>query len=184
MKKYISDVKQLKMNKFIKSIWQWNISTWNGTLKVTSLRPYRWRGLEWCTLRNLGNCSSCRKALKWKTKIAVHMMEEVILNAFILYNKPGRSMGLLKFKLQFIRSILISKRDNNSLVVRTNSTYFLESIPLTSRKSNSRGRCANCYEKKQRKEVCYRCKSWDQKHSLCTVPCFKEITAKNKNYVI
>ena len=140
MKKYISDVKQLKMNKFIKSIWQWNISAWNGTLKVTSLRPYM-DGVDQNDAL-LGNCSSCRKALKWKTKIAVHMMEEVILNAFILYNKPGRSMGLLKFKLQFIRSILISKRDNNSLVVRTNSTYFLESIPLTSRKSNSRGRCA------------------------------------------
>ena len=102
MKKYTSDVKQLKMNKFIKSTWQLNISTSKGTLKVPSLRPYM-DGVD----KNdalLGNCSSCRKALKWKTKIAVHMTEEAILNAFILYNKPGRSMGLLKFKLQFIRS--------------------------------------------------------------------------------
>ena len=33
------DVKQLKMNKFIKSIWQVIISTSNTTLDVASLRP-------------------------------------------------------------------------------------------------------------------------------------------------
>ena len=93
-----------------------------------------------------GNCSSRRKTLKWTTKIAVHMMEEANLNAFILYNKSGRGMHLLKFKLEFIRSILISKRDNDALVVSTNSIHFLELIPSTSCKSNPQGRCVVCYE--------------------------------------
>ena len=32
-------------------------------------------------------CSSCRKILKWTTKVVIHMIEEAMLNAFILYNK-------------------------------------------------------------------------------------------------
>ena len=45
--KYVEDqqiydnVKQLKMNKLIKSIYQLIISTLNGTLEVPSLSPYR-----------------------------------------------------------------------------------------------------------------------------------------------
>ena len=35
------NVKQLKMNKLIKSIYQLIISTLNGTLEVPSLSPYR-----------------------------------------------------------------------------------------------------------------------------------------------
>ena len=39
MNKFISDIKQLKINKFIKFIWQLIISTSNATLDVPSLRP-------------------------------------------------------------------------------------------------------------------------------------------------
>ena len=45
--KYVEDqqiydnVKQLKMNKLIKSIYQLIISTLNGTLEIPSLSPYR-----------------------------------------------------------------------------------------------------------------------------------------------
>ena len=38
--KLMFNVKQLKMNKFIKYIWQLIISTSNATLKLPSLRPY------------------------------------------------------------------------------------------------------------------------------------------------
>ena len=38
MNKFISDVKQLKINKFIKSIWQLIISNSNATLELPSLR--------------------------------------------------------------------------------------------------------------------------------------------------
>ena len=39
MSKFICDVKQLKMNKFIKSIWHLIISTSNATLDVPLLLP-------------------------------------------------------------------------------------------------------------------------------------------------
>ena len=35
----------------------------------------------------ISTCSSCRKILKWTTKVVIHMIEEAMLNAFILYNK-------------------------------------------------------------------------------------------------
>ena len=42
--------------------------------------------------------SSCRKTLKWTTKVVIHMIEEAMLNAFILYDKstPGKKMRFLK----------------------------------------------------------------------------------------
>ena len=46
MNKFMFNVKQLKMNKLIKYIWELIISTWNATLEVASLRP----------CRNHGNC--------------------------------------------------------------------------------------------------------------------------------
>ena len=40
---FMFNVKQLKMNKFIKYIWQLIISTSNATLEIPSLRPWvRW----------------------------------------------------------------------------------------------------------------------------------------------
>ena len=40
MNNFMFNVKQLKMNKFIKHIWQFIISTSNVTLEVPSLRPW------------------------------------------------------------------------------------------------------------------------------------------------
>ena len=46
----------------------------------------------------IGTYSSCRKTLKWTTKVVIHMIEEAMLNAFILYDKrtPGKKMRFLK----------------------------------------------------------------------------------------
>ena len=87
-----------------------------------------------------------------------------MLNAFILYNKNtlGKKMGFLKFKLEYITSILIPLRNENvhsHLVVPTKSIHFLELNPPAPKKVNPRGRCVVCYEEKTRKKVRYRCKS-------------------------
>ena len=42
MNNFMFNVKQLKINKFIKFIWQLIISTSNATLEVPLLRPCRW----------------------------------------------------------------------------------------------------------------------------------------------
>ena len=67
----------------------------------------------------ISTCSSCRKILKWTTKVVIHMIEEAILNAFILYNKT-----------------LLGKR-----AIFNKSTHFLELIPPAPKKVNPRGRC-------------------------------------------
>ena len=82
------------------------------------------------------------------------MIEEAILNAFISYNKntPGKKTRFLKFKLEYIRSILIPLRNENvhsHLVVPTKSIHFLELIPPTPKKVNPRGRCVYATKKKQ-----------------------------------
>ena len=102
----------------------------------------------------IGTYSSCHKTFKWTTKVVIHMIEEAMVNAFILYNKNarGKKMRLLKFKLEYIRSILIPLRNKNvrsHLVVPTKSIHFLELIPPTPKKVNPRGRCVVCYEKKK-----------------------------------
>ena len=122
----------------------------------------------------IGTYSSCRTTRKWTTKVVIHMIEEAMLNAFILYNKntPRKKMQFLKFKLEYIRSILIPLRNENvrsHLAVPTKSIYFLELIPPTPKKANPRGRCG----KKTRKEVCYTCKSCHNMPALCPAPCFE-----------
>ena len=87
----------------------------------------------------IGTYSSCCERLKWTTKVVIHMMEETMLNAFILYNKstPGKKMRFLKFKLEYIRSILIPPRNENvrsHLMVPTRSINFLELIAPTPKK--------------------------------------------------
>ena len=128
--------------------------------------------------------SSCHKTLKCTTKVVIHIIEEAMLNAFILYNKntPGKKMRFLKFKLKNIRSILIPLRNENvfsHLVVPTKSIHFLELIPPTPKKLNPRGRCAVWYKKKTRKEVRYGCKSYHNTPALCLSSCF-EIYHKRK----
>ena len=87
----------------------------------------------------IGTYSFCRKTLKWTTKVVIHVIEEAMLNAFILYNKntPRKKMGSLKFKLEYIRPILIPLRNENfrsHLVVPTKSIHFLELIPPSPKK--------------------------------------------------
>ena len=101
-----------------------------------------------------------------------------MLNAFILYNKntPGKKMQFLKFKLDYIGSILIPLRNENicsHLLVPTKSIHFLELIPPTPKKVNPRGRCVVCYEKKTKKEVRYRCKSCHNMPALFPAPYFE-----------
>ena len=46
----------------------------------------------------IGTYSFCRIALKWTTNVVVHMIEEAMLNALILYNKStsGKKDAILK----------------------------------------------------------------------------------------
>ena len=89
----------------------------------------------------IGTCSSCSKTLKCTTKVVIHMIEEAMLNAFIVYNKntSAKKMGFLKFKLEYIRSILIPLGSENvrlHLMTPTKSIYFSELIPPTPKKVN------------------------------------------------
>ena len=65
-------------------------------------------------------------------------------------NTPGNKMRFLKFKIQYIRSILIPLRNENvrsHLVVPTKSIHFLELIPPTSKKVDPQGRWVVGYKK-------------------------------------
>ena len=58
-------------------------------------------------------------------------------------NTPGNKMRFLKFKIEYIRSILIPLRNENvcsHLVIPTKSIHFLELIPPTSKKVDPQGR--------------------------------------------
>ena len=64
--------------------------------------------------------------------------------SFVQQNTPGKEMRFLKFKLEYIRSILIPLRNENvrsHLVVPNKSTHFLELIPPAPKEVNPRGRC-------------------------------------------
>ena len=54
----------------------------------------------------IGNYSSVRKSMKWTTKVAFHLIEEAVLNSFILFNKVNGKKRFLQLKLLLICHML------------------------------------------------------------------------------
>ena len=54
----------------------------------------------------IGNYSSVRKSMKWTTKVAIHFIEEVVLNSIIIFDKDIGKKRFLQLKLFLIRQML------------------------------------------------------------------------------
>ena len=126
----------------------------------------------------VGNYSSVRKSLKWTTKVAMHYIEEAVLNASILVGKvkEGNKARFMQFKLEVIREMLDKeiRKEANVFNLPLVGRHFLQLIPPTEKKQNPQKRCVVCYRKKIRKESRYQCKNCPDKPGLCPAPCFEE----------
>ena len=127
----------------------------------------------------IGYYTCLRKTLKWYKKVAIHFLEEALLNAFIVYRQEhpqGHKLRLVDFRLAVIRELLGASGDQVQAeeTDRLRGRHFPEKIPATDRKEKPTKRCIVCYRvDKRRKETSYRCATCPDHPSLCPAPCFK-----------
>ena len=63
----------------------------------------------------IGNYRCIRKSFKWTVKVAIHNVEEAVMNSFILYDKINpHKMRFMDFKLDIIEKIIIGVNCQNT----------------------------------------------------------------------
>ena len=128
----------------------------------------------------LGFYTSLRKTLKWYKKLAFHLIEECILNAYIVYTEtPGTTrMRLLKFRVELAKALLREGGAGNAIhhleavTDRLQGRHFPETIPPTGQKAKPQRKCVICRREGFRKETIYRCGICADHPALCAAPCF------------
>ena len=141
----------------------------------------------------IGNCTCVRKSFKWTVKVAMHYVEEAVLNSFILYDKINlNKMRFMNFKLDVIEKIIIGVyRQNAPNILCTQPSdwhsmhtaidrHFLELIPRSEKKEKPQKRCQICHEEERRKETRYQCKNCSTHPGLCPASCFEKFHSEWK----
>ena len=117
-----------------------------------------------------------RKTTRWYKKIALHIFDIFVFNAYCLNTKYGidKSMTLLKYREAIITDF-IGDRVKATPPSRTNNMpnlHYITAIPPTEKKRLPTKPCRVC-SKEKRKETRYECTVCREKPSLCVGECFK-----------
>ena len=130
----------------------------------------------------IGNYTCLRESFKWTVKVAIHYVEEAVLNSFILYDKINpNKMQFMNFKLDVIEKIIIGVNRQNAPNILSHPAirrHFLELTPWSEKKEKPQKQCQICHEEGQRKEMCYQCKNCLTHPGLCPAPCFEKFHLK------
>jgi hypothetical protein len=123
--------------------------------------------------------SCLRKTTRWYKKIACHILEQMLFNAYKLHSKTSmRKMREIQFRNIVIR-LLVGPMNDPSLKVVPEKFHYLECIPANGTKQNPTRKCVVCSKNSLRKESRYECPKCDPKVALCVTPCFKVYHEQN-----
>ena len=117
-----------------------------------------------------------RKTYRWFHKCAVHFIQRLLLNAFILNNKYNeKKYDLLSFTKLTVTKLLLETgsgrlRAGVNRLPRTREQHYLIRIPRTEKKKNPTKRCRVCAQSGTRKESRYMCNACSV--ALCMGDCF------------
>ena len=130
--------------------------------------------------------------LPWFKKLAIHMVEILLLNAWHLYNRNGqKQMTFYDFRLSVIENILYLKTlqyhrpsVGEEILERNELSSPLAADPLSldsyanlenhlPLRENKRKRCRQCSKLGLRKDTHIYCPQCDGKPGLCLHPCFR-----------
>ena len=130
----------------------------------------------------IGNYTWVCKSFKWTVKVAIHYVEEAVLNSFILFNKINpKKMWFLNFKLDVIGKIVIGVNRQNAPNILSHPAigrHYSELIPRSEKKEKLQKRCQICHEEGRRKETHYQGKNCPTHPGLCPAPCFEKFHLK------
>lgn len=125
----------------------------------------------------VGQHTMVRKSQKWTTKVAFHLIEEAIFNAYVIYqDSPQKKMTFLDFKMAFVRQVLTEIPAVQSVLDRplTAVQHYPQKVPVTNPKYTSpTKRCVFCYKQGVRSQSRYECDTCIGNPGLCIDPCFK-----------
>lgn len=114
---------------------------------------------------------STRKSVRWYKKIGIHVVQMLLLNSYLLFNKYQRKISFYDFRLEIIKELLpedMQKKTSHKIM--THYLSHCDQSPKT--KKTLRKKCKLCNEKGFRKDTPYECKSCGS--GFCLDPCFRE----------
>ena len=123
--------------------------------------------------------SALRKTIRWPKKVALHIFEMMIHNAYMLYcQQSGSKMkGLRSFREKLVLHLLKDSLPSEPNTKRRRGGYeiqhYLEYLPATEKKQRPTKPCRVCTKNKKRKETRYFCAACDDHPPLCVVECFR-----------
>ena len=118
---------------------------------------------------------AARKTYRWFHKCAVHYIQRLVLNAFIINNKYNtKKYDLLTFTKLAVTKLLLETGSGRSRSGMNrslkSSEHYLVRIPETPKKKNPTKRCRVCSGNGIRKESRYQCSACEA--PLCMGDCF------------
>jgi len=117
-----------------------------------------------------------RKSNKWTTKVAMHLIEECLFNAHILYGLSGKTaMKYSDFNLAYVNEQLTKIQKVVDLDKPTTTQHYPQKCPIRNQNNKSpTKRSVVCYKNGFQRESRYMCKNCPGNPGLCVDPCFEE----------
>ncbi|XP_056397301.1 piggyBac transposable element-derived protein 4-like [Hyla sarda] len=121
--------------------------------------------------------SAMRKTRAWYKKLAVHMVQMALYNAFVLYRHAGQRGTFLEFQEVVIRNLIFGDQEDAGPSTSESSRivpgqHFPSEIPHTGKKGRTQKKCRVCYKRGIRRDTTYQCETCPTQPGLC-ISCFK-----------
>ena len=112
------------------------------------------------------NC--LRKTIRWYKKVALHLFDTFLFNAYCINSKYGvdKTISLLKFRELVVTDLLGERLIEIVPRITNNSFHYLSSIPPNEKKKFPTKPCRVC-SKIKRKETRYECAVCKNRPQLC-----------------
>ncbi|XP_068098335.1 piggyBac transposable element-derived protein 4-like [Hyperolius riggenbachi] len=122
-----------------------------------------------------------RKRKAWYKKLAFHLLQMALHNAFVLFNKADNRVRFIKFQDQIVLSLIYESgytpvtTDPHASedIIRIRDKHFLDPIPATPSRQYPQKKCRVCMKHKIRRDSRYYCPKCPSKPGLCLKPCFE-----------
>ena len=131
--------------------------------------------LEWTDLTRCSiYYSALHKTIRWPKKVALHIFEMMIYNAYLLYcQESGSKMKSLSFREQLVLYLLqTSQRTYRKTLKKWIYNPALFGISSSNKEETTTNQAVPCLHKK-RIETRYFCAACEDHPPLCVVECFK-----------
>lgn len=125
-----------------------------------------------------------RKTLRWYKKLGIHVLQLLLYNSYLLYNKQStKRLSYYDFRMAVIEEILPEEtrpKPSNQKSTQRVSEHTLEKIEIRGKDNRIlRKRCRSCWKNGIRKDSPYHCTKCPDAPGLCVGTCFTEYHSNN-----